>query len=145
MLDLFKARMAAQGAGQAQAYLRNADIAIDKTFKRDPAYREVYVTHAPSDMDSVKYDAKFFIHTRRSLAGDNEDYCIELRPHIRIPIGSYIDIPDDEGELQRWMVVEKDSRPQFPLYYVLKCNWTLKWKIGDVVYSILGVLRTQSS
>ena len=145
MLDLFKARMAAQGAGQSQAYRRNADMVIDKTFKRDPAYREVYVTHAPSDMFNVKYDAKFFINTRRSLASDEEDYNIQLRQHMSIPVGSYIDIPDNNGELERWLVVLKDSHPQFPTYYVLKCNWTLKWKVGNIIYSILGVLRTQSS
>lgn len=145
MLDLFKARMASSGKVQAEAYRHNAEVAIDKTFTRDPAYREVYVTHVPSGMMNVKYDAKFFIHTRRSVAGDEEDYNIQLRPHMSIPVGSYIDIPNNDGELERWLVVLKDNQPQFPTYYILKCNWTLKWKVGDVVYKILGVLRTQSS
>jgi hypothetical protein len=145
MLDLYKARMANYGTGQAQAYLRNADMIIDKTFTRDPAYRVVYVTHAPSDMYDVKYDAKFFINTRRSMSGDSEDYALQLRPHVRIPIGSYVDIPDDAGELQRWLVILKDDQPQFPIYYVLKCNWWLKWKIGDKVFKCQCVQRTQSS
>ena len=37
MLDLFKSRMANQGAIQSKAYLQNADMVIDKTFTRDPA------------------------------------------------------------------------------------------------------------
>lgn len=145
MLELFKARMAAQGAGQAKAYLRNANMTIDKTFTRDPAYREVFITHAPSEIYEVKYDAKFSIHTRRSMSGDSEDYFVSFRPYVDVPIGAYIDIPDDNGELQRWMIILKDDRPQFSMYYVLKCNWVLKWKIGDKVYKVEGVLRNQNS
>ena len=145
MLDLYKTRMAIHGSGQAQAYLRNADIAIDKTFTRDPAYREVYVTHAPSDMYDVKHDAKFMIDTRRSVAGDEEVYKLQLRPHVKIPVGSYVDIPDDSGELQRWLVILNDHQPQFPVYYILKCNWILKWIYEGKVYKCECVQRTQSS
>lgn len=67
MLDLFKSRMANQGAIQSKAYLQNADMVIDKTFTRDPAYREVYVTHMPSEIKDQKMDAKFIIDTRRAI------------------------------------------------------------------------------
>lgn len=145
MFNDFKARMNRVGKCQGDAYLRNADIAIDKTFKRDSAYREVIVTHIPSDINREKYDAKFSIHTRRSITGDSEDYFLTFRPHVRVPIGAYVDIPDDEGVLQTWLIVLKDNKPQFPMYYVLKCNWTLKWVIGDKVYKVLGCLRNQNS
>ena len=100
MLDLFKSRMTNQGALQSKAYLRNADIAIDKTFTRDPAYREIYVTHAPSGIERQKMDAKFIIDTRRAISGDEEVYKLMFRPHVKIPVGSYVDIPDDAGVLQ---------------------------------------------
>lgn len=145
MLDAFKTRMDRLGKYQGNAYLQNADMITNETFMRDPAYREVFVTHTPSHIELQKMDAKLKIHTSRSISGDNEDYYLQLRPHVRIPIGSYVDIPDDEGKLQRWLVVEKDNRPQFPMYYVLKCNWTLKWYVNEKVYKCLGVLRTQNS
>lgn len=145
MLDAFKTRMDRLGKYQGNAYLQNADMITNETFMRDPAYREVFVTHVPSHIELQKMDAKFKIHTSRSISGDNEDYYLQLRPHVRIPIGSYVDIPDDEGKLQRWLVIEKDNRPQFPMYYVLKCNWALKWYVNEKVYKCLGVLRTQNS
>ena len=67
MLDSFKARMSRVGETQSAAYLNNADMIIDRTFKRDPAYREVFVTHAPSEIENQKMDAKFIIDTRRSI------------------------------------------------------------------------------
>lgn len=145
MLDRFRMRMERIGQNQSSAYLRNADVAINETFTRDPAYRRVVITHMPSGIDHKSYDAKFSIHTRRSISGDYEDYYLSFRPHVRVPIGAYADIPDDDGKLQRWLIVLKDDRPQFPMYYVLKCNWTLKWVIGDKIYKVLGCLRNQNS
>ena len=145
MLDLFKTRMANQGRVQANAYLHNADMVIDKTFTRDPAYKEVYVTHIPSDIKSQKMDAKFIIDTRRAISGDEEVYKLQFRPHIKVPIGSYVDIPDYTGTLQRWLVILNDHQPQFHMYYVLKCNWTLKWMHEGKAYKCECVQRTQSS
>lgn len=145
MLDSFKARMERLGKTQGNAYLQNADMVIDATFKRDPSYREVFLTHALNKIELQKMDAKFMIHTHRSITGDSEDYYLQFRPHVKVPIGSYVDIPNDEGKYERWLIVEKDNRPQFPLYYVLKCNWTLKWYVNEKVYKCLGVLRNQNS
>lgn len=145
MLDLFKTRMSNQGQVQANAYLQNADIAIDKTFTRDPAYREVYLTHMPSGIELQKMDAKFIIDTRRSLASDEEVYKLMFRPHVKVPLGSYVDIPDDEGNLQRWLIILNDHQPQFHMYYILKCNWVLKWIHEGKAYKCECVQRTQSS
>ena len=101
MLDSFKARMSRVGETQSASYLHNADMIIDSTFKRDPAYREVFVTHAPSEIENQKMDAKFIIDTRRSISGDEEVYKLMFRPHVKIPIGSYVDVPDDTGTLQK--------------------------------------------
>ena len=54
MLDSFKARMSRVGETQSAAYLNNADMIIDNTFKRDPAYREVFVTHKPSEIENKR-------------------------------------------------------------------------------------------
>lgn len=145
MLDAFRARMERLGKTQSNAYLQNSDMIINESFTRDPSYREVFITHAPSHIELQKMDAKFKIHTSRSISGDSEDYYLEFRPHVKVPIGSYVDIPDEEGKIGRWLIVEKDNRPQFPMYYVLKCNWTLKWYVNEKVYKCLGVLRNQNS
>lgn len=68
-----------------------------------------------------------------------------FRPHVKIPVGSYVDIPNDTGKLERWLVILDDHPPQFPMYYVLKCNWVLKWVYEGKVYKCECVQRTQSS
>ena len=145
MLDSFKTRMNRVGKTQSGAYLHNADRTINATFKRDPSYREVFITHIPSEIENQKMDAKFIIDTRRNIQGDEEVYKLMFRPHVKIPVGSYVDIPDDSGVLQRWLVILDDHQPQFPMYYILKCNWILKWVYKDKVYKCECVQRTQSS
>ena len=145
MLDSFKARMSRMGETQGSSYLHNTDVAINATFKRDPAYREVIVTHMPSEIEFQKYDAKFIIDTRRAISGDEEVYKLQFRPHVKVPVGSYVDIPNDIGELERWLIILDDHQPQFPMYYILKCNWVLKWVYEGKVYKCECVQRTQSS
>lgn len=145
MLDNFKSRMARQGGAQNKAYLKQSDMIIDATFTRDPAYRKVFLTHAPSDIYNVSYDAKYLVNSYYNITKDEVDYYIQFRPHVQVPIGSYVDIPDDNDVLERWLIVAYDDRPQFPLYYILKCNWTLKWVCDGKVYKVLGALRNQNS
>ena len=72
MLDSFKTRMNRVGKTQSGAYLHNVDSTINATFKRDPSYREVFITHIPSEIENQKMDAKFIIDTRRNIQGDEE-------------------------------------------------------------------------
>lgn len=145
MLDTFKARMARQGGTQNKAYLKQSDMIIDATFMRDPAYRRVYLTHAPSDIYDKELDAKYLVQSYYNVTKDEIAYYLQFRPHVQVPIGAYVDIPDDNDVLERWLIVAYDDRPQFPLYYILKCNWTLKWFYNGQVYKVLGVLRNQNS
>lgn len=145
MFDSFRTRMERMGKTQGGAYLKNSNAALDATFKRDPSYREAIITHAPTGIDHRKYDVKFSIHTKRSISGDYEDYYLQFRPFVDVPIGSYVDLPDDNGNLQTWLIVMKDDRPQASIYYILKCNWTLKWVVNGQVYKVLGCLRNQNS
>jgi hypothetical protein len=145
MLDTFKARMARQGGAQNKAYLKQSDMIIDATFMRDPAYRRVHLTHAPSNIYDMELDAKYLVQSYYNVTKDEIAYYLQFRPHVQVPIGAYVDIPDDNDVLERWLIVAYDDRPQFPLYYILKCNWTLKWFYNGKVYKVLGVLRNQNS
>lgn len=145
MLDTFRARMARQGGSQSKAYLKQSDMIIDETFTRDPAYRSVKLTHSPSDMFDVPFDAKYLVRTYYNITKDEVDYYLQFRPHVQVPIGSYVDVPDDNGVYERWLIVAYDDRPQFPLYYILRCNWILKWFYEGKVYKVLGALRNQNS
>lgn len=67
-------------------------------------------------------------------------------------------VPDDLGVYNLWMIVARDDRPQFPQFYILKCDFLAKWNIleKDVplfegrnvdigTYFSWSVLRAQNS
>lgn len=113
--------------------------------------------------DFEEIEAKYLVHTYYSIEGDNVDYYLQFRPgangiNQNIRIGAFVLIPDDLGEYNLWVIIAKDDRPQFPQYYILKCNMLVKWIIeekdiklyyGEHVdigtYFSWAVKRTQSS
>lgn len=138
MLDLFKKRMLAQGNHMGEVLKNQSDIIMDKTFKNDIAYRVCYI-------DGEPVDTKYIVHTYYSISSDAVDYHLQFRPGVHYPIGKYVDVPDDTGTYNRWLIVGRSDEPQFVKYNILKCNWTFKWISNDIVYEQLGVLRKRNS
>lgn len=107
-----------------------------------------------SDEDCTKkpVDCKFIVKSYKSVANDDPEYHIEFMPEdwnsqscipdwynaedsiinykelgVRFPIGLYIDIPDDRGVYNRWLIVYDEISNQFPKVGVLRCNQKLQW------------------
>lgn len=139
MYDKFRARHQRSGEIMSQALRDQSDMIKNATFDRDPAYRKVYV-------NGQAVDAKYLVHTYKSITtNDMPDFYLEFRPGVYYPVGTYVDIPNRDNKYERWLIVTIDDRPQFPLHYVLKCNWTLQWVCDGKIYSQLVVLRSRSS
>lgn len=104
--------------------------------------------------DCMKYpvECKFIVKTYKSVVKDDPEYHIMFSPEewntqscvpdwwkfdntkinyeqlgIRFPIGLYIDIPDDRGIYNRWLIVYDEPANQFPKFGVLRCNHKLQW------------------
>ena len=134
----FKLRHQSNGANMSKALRNQADMIMNATFDRDPSFRKVFIR-------GEEVDAKYLVHSYSSLSSDAVDYYVQFRPGVEYNIGEYIDIPNRNDDYERWLIVLKDDRPQFPLHYILKCDWTYKWVYNGKIYSCLGVLRSQSS
>ncbi len=107
-----------------------------------------------SDEDCTKkpVDCKFIVKSYKSVANDDPEYHIEFTPEdwnsqscipdwynaedsiinykelgVRFPIGLYIDIPDDRGVYNRWLIVYDEIGNQFVKCGVLRCNQKLQW------------------
>lgn len=139
MFDNFKQRHQRSGESMSQAMLNQSDMIMNATFDRDPGFKRVYV-------DGKLVDAKYKVHAYTSLsAGNSIDYYLQFRPGVYYNPGTYVDIPNRDGKYERWLIVLQDDLPQFPMHYVLKCDWTLKWVLDGKIYSCLGVHRSQLS
>lgn len=91
----------------------------------------------PSRLDGFQpIDAKYLVKSYYSIAGDTVDYYLQFRPNAHgtnpnIRVGAFVFIPDDLGEYNLWLIVARDDRPQFPQFYVLRCDFLAKWHISE--------------
>lgn len=139
MFDKFKQRHLASGESMSKALNMQSDMIMNATFDRDPGFKKVYI-------DGKLVDAKYKVHAYTSLsAGNSIDYYLQFRPGVYYNPGTYVNIPNRDGKYERWLIVLQDDLPQFPMHYVLKCDWTLKWVLDGKIYSCLGVHRSQLS
>lgn len=91
----------------------------------------------PSRLDGFQpIDAKYLVKSYYSISGDTVDYYLQFRPNAHgtnpnIRVGSFVFIPDDLGVYNLWLIVARDDRPQFPQFYVLRCDFLAKWHISE--------------
>lgn len=104
------------------------------------------------DCQKKAVDCKFIVKSYKSVANDDPEYHIQFMPEdwnshacvpdwwnsddsvmkykelgIRFPVGLYIDIPDDRGVYNRWLIVYDEVGNQFVKCGVLRCNHRLQW------------------
>lgn len=120
--------------------------------------------HSENSGIKIPVDIKYIRHTSQTYSKDVVTNHIMLRPSQRcnvdyyneffkwrygaqFPVGLYIDIPDERGIYNRWLVVERANFNdlQLPTFEVLKCDKIIQYVFDGVKYQIPGVLRSQNS
>ena len=107
-------------------------------------------------------DIKFIVTQYSTLAKDQVEYHVMFRPSEKfeipsylkeyeqkfgneIPVGLYLDIPDDQGVYHKWLICSKEISNQFVKYSVLPCNYYFHWIYMNKRYDMWGVIRLRSS
>ena len=97
------------------------------------------------DKDQVSYHVQF---------KPSHECCVDYYDDVFIkkydslyPLGLYIDIPDNKGKYNKWLIVDKADHyaPQFSTYQVLPCDHVFQWIFKGQKYEMCGVLRSQNS
>ena len=123
-------------------YLQDKDTIFPaQTIESYRKAKSVYAGKSEYDPKRLKgfkpIEAKYLVHTYTSIAKpDSVDYYLQFRPNAHgknpnIRVGAFVFIPDDLGVYNLWMIVQRDDRPQFPQFYVLRCDYLAKWYIND--------------
>lgn len=119
--------------------------------------------------EKIPVELKFIVKTYKSVSKDDPEYHIMFEPNvwnsmsckpewfisgyekfgIRFPVGIYVDIPDDRGIYQKWLIVYDEVANQFPKFGILKCNYLFTWIKDDGIRrykrKMWGVEKTQSA
>ena len=115
------------------------------------------------DKNKLPLDIKYIIASSQTYDKDEITYHIQLKPNQKcnvpyydkmfgrydatFPVGLYIDIPDEKGVYNKWLVVGKANSydPMIPTFHILPCNKIIQYIYENKKYQIAGVLRSQNS
>lgn len=121
-----------------------------------------YDRHPEEDPLKIPVDAKFIITQYETLSRDQVEYHLMFRPgqgdptdyyennyhtvwSARFPVGLYVDVPDDEGIFNRWLIVAEQHGNQFIKYSILPCNYFFHWVYKNKLYDMCAVARLRNS
>ena len=159
MLDSFRLRMSALGGYDGEARRRNAQNIMDASWMRDPATKPVYVKWVDSglpeiDDNDIPVYAKYNVKSYHNITGDEIAYLLQfrledMRERPDIKVGSYVQIVNEKGAPEWWLIAHLDDRTQFRQFSILKCLWTYQWISNidgkRVIHQCLAPPRNQNS
>ena len=120
--------------------------------------------HPEKSKTKIPVEAKYIISSYQTMDKDQVTYHLQFKPSHKCnvdyydkefgdkydciyPLGLYVDIKDNDGNYNRWLIVEKADyyAPQFSTYQILPCDHVFQWIFKDKKYEVPGVLRSQNS
>ena len=100
-------------------------------------YEKDYVSFHIQFMPSFHYENLVYYY----------DEYFKDRYNAIFPVGLYVDIKDESGNYNKWLVVGTANfyTTQFPTYEILPCNYVLQYIYNSVKYQSAVTLRSQNS
>lgn len=142
----------------------NSRVAYLYDYYHDDYKTQLNNLDSSNDKKKVPIDIKYLQSSSQTYDKDSVTFHIQLRPgqecnvnyynefftnryQATFPIGLYIDIPDERGIFNRWLVVDKANYnvTQFPTFEVLRCDKVIQYIFDNVKYNVPAVLRSQNS
>ena len=120
----------------------------------------------------TRIDAKFIMKSHQSLDKDQTEYYLQFKPSQKLefvpgdelyyyetdyhqkfwsefPISLFVDIPNEKGIYEKWLIIGKEISNQFTRYLILPINYELTWIEYDGQHKfkrrMWSVIRQQNS
>lgn len=116
------------------------------------------------DKNKIPIKVKYLAHTSQTFNKDRITYHLQMRPSQTVnvpyynevfgdrydadfPVGLYIDLKDNKGRYNRWLIVGGADYydPQFSTFEILPCDYVFRWIHNNHKFEMAGVLRSQNS
>lgn len=120
--------------------------------------------HPEDDPQKTALSIKFIRHQKQTYDKDQVTFWLQMQPgqecnldyyeevlgnryHSIFPIGLYVDIMQEDGSYNKWLVVDKANYNgnQFPTFEILRCDYIAQWVFNGHKYQCPAVLRSQNS
>lgn len=121
MFEDYKNKIGVIGSNIRTANRKSSIQIMEYGFNDSQSYRQVFIDDEP-------YDARVISDSKTTVRGGNGNYVIQFRDNFNPPAGTYVDIPDINGDLFTWLILYESDSILFPKHIIKKCNYYLKWK-----------------
>lgn len=120
--------------------------------------------HPQDDPNKTAIPIKFIRHAGQTYNKDPITFWLQLQPgqecnvdyydsmfgkkyQATWPVGLFIDICDEGGKYNKWLVVNTANynQNQFPTWELLRCDYVFQWIHNGKRYECPGVLQSQNS
>ena len=103
MFEDYKNKIGVIGSNIRTANRKSSIQIMEYGFNDSQSYRQVFIDDEP-------YDARVISDSKTTVRGGNGNYVIQFRDNFNPPAGTYVDIPDINGDLFTWLILyESDS------------------------------------
>lgn len=150
-MNLYKSRMNVRGTTIPEMLRKNSDMIMERSWYTTPEVRRVRLfkhkagTYGHLYQDVAFEDARFIHKSVQEISSQQVEYYLMFKPGVEYPLGTYVEIVDEFGHINNWLICKKSMDMQFVLYNILPCNYLFKWVAHNHVCECLGVLRGLNS
>jgi len=113
--------MARAGTSIREANKRHSVQIMEASFESSQTARKVIV-------DEQEIDARIISDSKTTARGGNGNYVIQFRQGVNLGAGTYVQIPNEHGTYDWWLIMYESDSALFPKHLIKKCNYLLKWK-----------------
>lgn len=138
MFDEYKKRLLLYGRNAHEALMTSNEEIMEYAFADMTTYKRVKV-------NGTYYDARFLEDRKDTVESAAGNHRIQFRKGVHFPVGTYIEIPNEEEVYEKWLLVSDVDAVQFPKNCILKCNYNLKWIYNNRLIEYPVALRTKNS
>lgn len=124
MFDEYRKRLTHYGGSTREAVKRDSIIIMENSFTDSQSYKTVYMPDENGEF--IPYDARIILDAKDS-ARSSGNYLIQFRNGVEVHSGMYVQIPNNYGDLEMWLIYNTSANPLFPKHIIKKCNYLLRW------------------
>lgn len=159
----YKSYLTSHGNSLGEIKKKQSDKLMDMTFDKDPTYKRGMLYNAnlePIEVvefkfqkaqtytinkDQVEYFVQFRTDYHPEKQMNTEDKIYRLYDDGKERLSFYLDVPDDNGDVYKWLIVGRNYDNAFVRYNILQCNWVFEWMVDRKYYHCLGVMRSRNN
>ena len=121
MFEEYRRRAEMMGGSIRESLKKQSAEISESLFSNSTSVRDVIV-------NGKHLEAKITTDSKTTVRGGAGNYLIEFRHGYSPKAGTYVQIPDSDGNYDYWLILYESEDLSFRKHIIKRCNYLLRWK-----------------